>query len=69
VNFFLAKPQSAPKKSTCMVVRPDCSKLVRAVSDSLTGIVFFDDAQVVQIEATKYYELPERVEIEVSRFV
>ena len=34
---------------------PDLDKLVRAVMDALTEVVYFDDAQVVEIGATKRY--------------
>lgn len=35
--------------------KPDLDKLVRAVLDALTGILFSDDAQIVRIEAEKAY--------------
>ena len=35
--------------------RPDLDKLVRAIGDALEGEVFTDDAQVVQIVASKAY--------------
>lgn len=34
-------------------VRPDLSNLTKLVEDSLTGIIFADDAQIVQINAAK----------------
>ena len=33
----------------------DCSKLVRAVEDPMTGVVWQDDSQVVQLDASKAY--------------
>lgn len=36
-------------------VKPDIDKLVRAVLDGMTGVVFDDDARVVGLEATKEY--------------
>jgi len=35
--------------------RPDTTKLVRALEDALKGVVWHDDAQVVQISAGKFY--------------
>ena len=35
--------------------KPDTDKLCRAVLDALTGVVYVDDAQVVNLEATKRY--------------
>lgn len=43
---------SAPQAKTTM---PDVDKLARAMLDGLTGIVFVDDAQVVELIARKCY--------------
>lgn len=64
LDFFFAKPPSA-KKRTNVTVRPDVDKLIRACLDAMTGIVYQDDAQVVDVTARKHYGLPERLEIEV----
>lgn len=42
--------KSAPLHPT---VKPDLDKLARAVLDALTGVVLWDDARVVSIEASK----------------
>jgi crossover junction endodeoxyribonuclease RusA len=34
---------------------PDIDKLIRAVGDSLTGICYLDDKQIVRVEAKKIY--------------
>ena len=66
VNFYFARPKSIPKKRVCHVVKPDLDKLVRAVKDSLKGIVYHDDSQVVRVKAEKFYGAPERTEITVK---
>lgn len=38
--------------------KPDLSKLVRAVEDALTAIVYRDDSQVAVLSATKSYGVP-----------
>lgn len=63
VDFYIDRPQSAPKKRVGMIVKPDLDKLVRATLDALTGVIYVDDAQVVSINARKMYGSPERVEI------
>jgi crossover junction endodeoxyribonuclease RusA len=63
LNFYLSKPPSAPKRRFSPSVKPDVDKLVRATLDSLTGVIFKDDAQVVELSASKNYGTPERVEI------
>lgn len=40
------------------VVRPDALKLARAVEDSLTGVIYADDAQVVDGRQIKLYGPP-----------
>lgn len=46
-------------------VKPDLTKLVRGLEDALTGIVWRDDAQVVQQLLAKRYGEPERAEVRV----
>ncbi len=45
------------------IVRPDCSKLLRAAEDALTGLVYRDDAQIVDLDVHKRYGTPERCEV------
>ena len=47
--------------------RPDIDKLVRALLDSMTGIIFEDDAQVVRIAAVKEYGSPPGVSVTALR--
>lgn len=54
VAFHFRKPESAKKRSW-PVVKPDIDKLLRAILDSLTGVVFHDDAQVVSLSGFKHY--------------
>ena len=48
--------------------KPDVLKLARGVEDALTGIVWEDDAQIVEERISKRYGSPERVVVVVSRF-
>jgi Holliday junction resolvase RusA-like endonuclease len=67
ILFCLRKPLSAPKRrETFATKKPDLDKLCRLILDSLTGIFYEDDAQVVELTARKQYGAPERTEIEVS---
>lgn len=54
MTFFFARPKSANKRRFPSV-KPDLDKLIRAVLDSLTGVAFKDDAQVVHVTASKMY--------------
>jgi len=55
IAFALPRPLSLPKRITAHTRKPDIDKLVRAVADAVTGILFRDDAQIVQLTATKCY--------------
>lgn len=68
LRFFFTKPKSA-KKRPGMTTKPDADKLIRACLDSLTGIMFHDDAQVIEIHTRKMYGGPERCEIEVREAI
>src|SRR5262249_9551158 len=49
ITFALPRPLSLPKRITAHTKKPDLDKLVRAVADAVTGILFRDDAQIVQL--------------------
>lgn len=69
LHFGLPKPKSAPKtRRVWPDKRPDLDKLTRAVLDALTYVVFGDDSQVVDIQASKDYGAP-GVVIEVRRIL
>ena len=65
VNFYFERPRSTSKKILSKITKPDVDKLARGILDSLTGIAFRDDAQVIALETYKHFGLPERAEIEV----
>jgi Holliday junction resolvase RusA-like endonuclease len=52
--FGFSRPKS-PKHPTRHVVRPDIDKLLRAILDALTGVVYIDDSQAVYVNGTKTY--------------
>ena len=64
VDFYFARPKSLTKRVNFHLKKPDLSKLIRSIEDSLTNIVWQDDSQVVEIVATKNYGTP-RAEIAV----
>lgn len=53
-EFVMPRPSGTPKRSTPPATkRPDIEKLARAVSDALSGIVWRDDSQVVDMRLLK----------------
>jgi crossover junction endodeoxyribonuclease RusA len=57
LEFWVARPASAPKWRFWAPKMPDLDKLTRATLDGLTGIAFIDDGQVTSLYATKRYAL------------
>ena len=55
IAFYLSRPKSKKKGPIPHTTRPDLDKLIRGATDALTGIVWKDDAQAVEIRATKAY--------------
>ena len=56
VMFYLERPSSVSRtKRPHPTVPPDLDKLIRAVGDSLTGVVYDDDSQVIRTLAWKVY--------------
>lgn len=56
VMFYLDRPSSVSRtKRPHPIVPPDLDKLIRAVQDSLTGVVYDDDSQVIRVLAWKVY--------------
>lgn len=55
-TFWLPRPTSVSiKRRPEPVVKPDLDKLIRAVLDALSGLVYRDDAQVCHITVDKRY--------------
>lgn len=62
-KFWFPRPKShyrangnlRPDASDYCRTKPDLDKLLRAVGDALTGIVWRDDAQIVLVTASKRY--------------
>lgn len=64
LQFFLPKPKSAPKtRRTWPDKKPDLDKLIRAVGDALTNVIYKDDARIVSVTASKDYDVTPRVEV------
>ena len=58
VTFRFQKPKSVKKTVLEKVTKPDTDKLIRSILDALTGIVWTDDSQVVEILARKQFGMP-----------
>jgi len=55
LSFYLPRPQSLPRKIKHHTKRPDADKLARSTIDAMTGVLWKDDAQVVNLFVRKSY--------------
>ncbi|MBK8974123.1 MAG: RusA family crossover junction endodeoxyribonuclease [Hahellaceae bacterium] len=51
----LWKARSASEGGVAATTKPDTDNCLKSIKDALNGVIWFDDAQVVQIEAQKIY--------------
>jgi Holliday junction resolvase RusA-like endonuclease len=58
LTFELPRPKSLPKRVEAHTKKPDASKLLRSTEDALTGVLWRDDAQLVEIRIRKRYADP-----------
>lgn len=56
LTFYLPRPVSLPKRIVLPMRRPDCDNLAKAIKDCLKGLVYRDDAQVVDLGVHKRYD-------------
>ncbi len=54
--FSLVRPKSLSKKVRHHVKKPDLDKLARSIKDSLKGVIYYDDSQVMRLTCMKVYE-------------
>lgn len=76
VEFYIPRPKghygvhgvkrSAPRYPT---VRPDATKLLRPLEDALSGVLWKDDAQIVEQIVRKRYGEPPRAEVKLAVIV
>ena len=55
ITFVMPPPKRLGRRRPPHITKPDLDKLVRAILDAATGLVWIDDSQVTDISATKQY--------------
>lgn len=66
--FGLLRPKTRPKRELWPDRRPDLDKLLRALLDACTGVIWRDDAQIVRASVEKTYSSSPGVSVEISTF-
>lgn len=77
IRAYFTIPKSASKKKTALMKsadiyptkKPDTDNIAKIVLDSLNGIAYHDDSQIVGLYLVKLYDDTPRVEIEISECV
>jgi Holliday junction resolvase RusA-like endonuclease len=79
VKFYELRPKShfnskgalnkKGRESVYPTKKPDATKLLRAVEDAMTGVVYRDDAQIVSQQVFKHYGSPARTEVFVASLI
>ena len=55
LRFLLPRPKTVVRQRPTSRFDGDIDKHVRAVLDAMTGIIYKDDSQVVEVNAAKFY--------------
>lgn len=75
IAAYYGVPKSASKKKTLQMLsgeirpakKPDMDNIVKVVADSLNGVAYKDDAQVVEAVVKKFYGAEPRVEVLIKK--
>lgn len=67
-------PKSMTKKKLAAIkcgdyrptVKPDVDNVFKAVTDAMTGIIYQDDKQIVDVRISKFYSETPRAEVKIS---
>lgn len=54
VGFYMSRPKTS-KLDRPSSKKSDIDKLCRAVNDAMSGIVYYDDCQIVSLQAEKFF--------------
>ena len=65
ITFRFVRPKSVKKSVEFKLTKPDVDKLARGILDSLTGVCFKDDSQVVKLLAVKGFSDSDGADIRV----
>ena len=56
IDFYIKRPKSVSvKKRPYPVVKPDLDNLTKSLLDSLNGVLYKDDSQIIEIKVSKRY--------------
>lgn len=62
-SFSKTKRQQALEAYIRPTIKPDCDNIAKNINDSLNGIAYPDDKQIIRLEVNKHYGEAEKVEV------
>lgn len=73
IKAYYQMPKAARKRRQELMMlgevrptkKPDVDNIIKVIADSLNGIAYRDDAQIVSVECQKFYSDTPRVEVEI----
>lgn len=66
-HYGVAGLNKAGREAAYPTIKPDVSKLARGTIDAMSGVMYVDDAQIIEEIAIKRYGSPARAEITISK--
>ena len=70
--YQIPKSYSKKKANECLsgnlrpTTKPDCDNIAKIIADSLNGVSFADDKQIVDMRIEKYYAIEPKVVVEIG---
>ena len=68
-SFSKKKRQMAIDRELAPTVKPDCDNVLKIICDSLNGIAYDDDKQIVHAVVNKYYAEQPRVLVAIDKLL
>lgn len=65
-SYSKAKRVKAISGELRPTTKPDCSNLCKGIEDTLNGIIYKDDSQIISLQVEKWYSEDPRVEVEIE---
>ena len=74
ITAYFGIPKSTSKKKIAQMLKgsirptkkPDADNIAKVIADSLNGVAYHDDAQLVEVNVRKFYREHEGVEVEIE---
>lgn len=74
ITAYFGVPKSTSKKKRVEMLKgnirptkkPDADNIIKVIADSLNGLAYYDDAQLVEVNVQKFYREHEGVEVEIE---